>query len=128
MFFNGLDLFLIGRFYRHEAVQKSVFRKQLNIAIKFGKPLVIHCRDAEEDCLEILKEVSSLVFIWYHILKEVSSLVFIWYHILKEVSSLVFIWYHILKEVSSLVFIWYHILKEVSGLVFIWYHIGPQCE
>lgn len=51
----GLDY--SGTFYQHEVVQKDVFRRQLKIAIDMGKPLVIHCRDAEDDCLEIMKEM-----------------------------------------------------------------------
>lgn len=38
-------------------VQQRVFRRQLNIALEFKKPLVIHCRDAHHDCITILKEV-----------------------------------------------------------------------
>ena len=40
-----------------EDLQKSVFKKQLAIARQYQLPLVIHCRDADQDCLEILKEV-----------------------------------------------------------------------
>jgi len=39
-------------------VQKKVFRLQCDLAIKFNLPLIIHCRDAFEDTLEILKEKS----------------------------------------------------------------------
>lgn len=42
---------------QHHEQQKMVFRRQLNIALEYNKPLVIHCRDAERDCLAILKEV-----------------------------------------------------------------------
>ncbi|WAR26756.1 TATD2-like protein [Mya arenaria] len=51
----GLDY--SGSFYQHMEVQKRVFRIQLEMAITMRKPLVIHCRDAEEDCLEIIKEI-----------------------------------------------------------------------
>ncbi|XP_054709760.1 putative deoxyribonuclease TATDN2 [Uloborus diversus] len=37
--------------------QHEVFRRQLKIAKKISLPLVIHCREANEDCMEILKEV-----------------------------------------------------------------------
>ena len=37
--------------------QKSVFRKQIAIALEFNKPIMIHCRDASDDCLNILKEL-----------------------------------------------------------------------
>jgi TatD DNase family protein len=36
--------------------QKDVFRKQIILARGVGKPLMIHCRDAYEDVLTILKE------------------------------------------------------------------------
>ena len=35
--------------------QKEFFIKQINIANKLNKPISIHCRDAYEDCYEILK-------------------------------------------------------------------------
>ncbi|KAK7079902.1 putative deoxyribonuclease tatdn2 [Halocaridina rubra] len=38
-------------------LQMLVFRCQLKIAMKYKMPLVIHCRDAHEDCIGILKEV-----------------------------------------------------------------------
>ncbi|XP_045584602.1 uncharacterized protein [Procambarus clarkii] len=38
-------------------LQQYVFRKQLEIAMEFKKPVVIHCRDAHKDCIKILKEV-----------------------------------------------------------------------
>jgi len=37
----------------HET-QKSVFAAQIGIALKLNLPVVIHCRDAYEDCLPIL--------------------------------------------------------------------------
>ena len=53
-----IHLFLLfDRFKQHEERQKAVFKRQLGFAVKMNKPLVIHCRDAEEDCLEIMKEV-----------------------------------------------------------------------
>lgn len=38
-----------------KSTQKSVFAEQCDLAIEFKKPLVIHCRDAQDDCLEVLK-------------------------------------------------------------------------
>ena len=38
-------------------IQHIVLRKQLRIAIEFDKPVVIHCREAESDCFEIMKEI-----------------------------------------------------------------------
>ncbi|KAL5013564.1 hypothetical protein ScPMuIL_007834 [Solemya velum] len=51
----GLDY--SGTFHQHAQVQKVVFRRQLDIALEMDLPLVIHCRDAEADCLQILEEV-----------------------------------------------------------------------
>ncbi|PIO12360.1 hypothetical protein AB205_0065860 [Aquarana catesbeiana] len=33
-----------------------VFEKQLKLAVPLGKPLVIHCRDADEDLFKIMKK------------------------------------------------------------------------
>ncbi len=35
--------------------QKNIFKKQIELAIKLNKPLIIHCRDAHNDVLDILK-------------------------------------------------------------------------
>ncbi|XP_023228025.1 uncharacterized protein LOC111628460 isoform X2 [Centruroides sculpturatus] len=43
------------------AIQQEVFRKQLKIAVRENLPLVIHCRDAHDDCIEILKETIKSV-------------------------------------------------------------------
>lgn len=45
--------------YKHSPidVQKRVFARQLRLAVEIGKPLVIHTREAEEDTIEILKEI-----------------------------------------------------------------------
>ena len=37
--------------------QKEAFRSQIRIALELELPLVIHCRDAEEDCWDIMVEV-----------------------------------------------------------------------
>ena len=36
--------------------QRAVFARQLQHAVRLGKPLTIHTRDAEEDTERILKE------------------------------------------------------------------------
>lgn len=36
--------------------QKDVFRRQIESAIKFNKPIIIHCRNAFQEVLEILRE------------------------------------------------------------------------
>uniref|UniRef100_A0A4W4F8T0 TatD DNase domain containing 2 n=1 Tax=Electrophorus electricus TaxID=8005 RepID=A0A4W4F8T0_ELEEL len=51
----------IGLDYSHKnstdfGIQKEVFERQLRLAISLGKPLVIHCRDADDDLLEIMKK------------------------------------------------------------------------
>ncbi|XP_013068829.2 uncharacterized protein LOC106056566 [Biomphalaria glabrata] len=51
----GLDY--SGTFSQNAETQKRVFRKQLLIALELKLPLVIHCRDADDDCLEILQEL-----------------------------------------------------------------------
>ncbi|KAL0978359.1 hypothetical protein UPYG_G00169470 [Umbra pygmaea] len=51
----------IGLDYSHKnstsaARQKEVFERQLNLAVAMNKPLVIHCRDADDDLLVIMKK------------------------------------------------------------------------
>jgi len=49
----GLD------YYRNAAakeLQQEVFIKQLELAVKFKKPILIHCREAHEDLQKIFKE------------------------------------------------------------------------
>ncbi|KAG7218188.1 hypothetical protein INR49_020574 [Caranx melampygus] len=36
--------------------QKEVFERQLRLAVAMGKPLLIHCRDADDDLLTIMKK------------------------------------------------------------------------
>ncbi|MCL2012705.1 MAG: TatD family hydrolase [Cystobacterineae bacterium] len=50
---TGLDYF-----YKHSepAQQREAFRKHCRVAKCWGKPLVVHMRDAHEDCLCILRE------------------------------------------------------------------------
>lgn len=40
---------------RH-AIQQGVFREQLRLARELGLPVIIHCREAWDDCLEILEQ------------------------------------------------------------------------
>ncbi|MBX4187813.1 MAG: TatD family hydrolase [Candidatus Doudnabacteria bacterium] len=52
----GLDYFRIpAEDEKSKDLQKKAFISQLNFAQKNNLPIVIHCRDAYEDCLEILK-------------------------------------------------------------------------
>ncbi|XP_074536593.1 putative deoxyribonuclease TATDN2 [Halichoeres trimaculatus] len=51
----------IGLDYSHKnstetSKQKEVFERQLRLAVTLQKPLVIHCRDADDDLLEIMKK------------------------------------------------------------------------
>ncbi len=36
--------------------QREIFRRQIGIALYFGKPIVVHCRDAFDDVMRILRE------------------------------------------------------------------------
>lgn len=36
--------------------QRDAFRRQIGIALYFGKPIVVHCRDAFDDVVKILRE------------------------------------------------------------------------
>ena len=51
----GLDY--SGEHGRFKSVQRSVFRRLLRMAVELHKPVVLHCRDAEDDCLEIATEI-----------------------------------------------------------------------
>uniref|UniRef100_UPI0037E856E7 putative deoxyribonuclease TATDN2 n=1 Tax=Semicossyphus pulcher TaxID=241346 RepID=UPI0037E856E7 len=51
----------MGLDYSHKnstqsSTQKEVFERQLRLAVAMQKPLVIHCRDADDDLLEIMKK------------------------------------------------------------------------
>lgn len=48
-------------------IQMQVFGQQLEMAKKIGKPVVIHCREAEEDCLTILESrgFSGYPLLWH---------------------------------------------------------------
>jgi len=57
----GLDYFdktTRGKLKKPEviAMQRRVFSRQLELAVKAGMPLVVHTRNAEEDTLELMKE------------------------------------------------------------------------
>lgn len=49
----GLDYY-----YTHSPrdIQQEVFRAQIRLALDVKKPLIVHVRDAHDDCLRILKE------------------------------------------------------------------------
>ncbi len=50
----GLDYFRTESTEENKRKQKEVFEKQINLALEFDKPLMIHCRNAYEDMIEIL--------------------------------------------------------------------------
>ncbi|GFR95691.1 hydrolase, TatD family, partial [Elysia marginata] len=37
-------------------IQKEVLITQLKLAVEFKLPLVIHCRDADDDCIHIMTQ------------------------------------------------------------------------
>jgi len=53
----GLDFFRIeGNKSEYIKKQTEAFEAQIDLAVKYGKPLMIHCRDAYKEVLEILSE------------------------------------------------------------------------
>ncbi len=52
----GLDFF---RNYSPFTVQREVFRNQAYLAVDYDKPIVVHNREAHQECFQILKEVSA---------------------------------------------------------------------
>lgn len=54
----GLDYFHIKN-PSETAKQKDIFKKQLKLAAEINKPVIIHCRDAYPDMLEILNEAKN---------------------------------------------------------------------
>jgi TatD DNase family protein len=55
----GLDYHYL---FSPKDVQKSLFRRQIEIGAYVGKPLIIHVREAMDDALGILKETESSQF------------------------------------------------------------------
>lgn len=56
----GLDYFkLEGDLSLEKKRQKDIFEAQINFALKHGKPLMLHCRDAYEDSLDILESYAK---------------------------------------------------------------------
>ena len=51
----GLDYFRSGGTDEERAAQKVRFEKQIELAQKLGKALVIHCRNAHDDCSSVLQ-------------------------------------------------------------------------
>lgn len=55
----GLDYFRSGGTPEEKAIQKERFEKQIELAIKTKKILIVHCRNAHNDMLEILFSYSA---------------------------------------------------------------------
>ena len=53
--------------------QKLAFIAQIKIAVAHNLPIVIHCRDAEQDCWDIMEEVCSASFGFQFWLSDVFS-------------------------------------------------------
>ena len=51
----GLDYYWVKE---NKEIQKELLKKQLDIATKYNKPIVVHSRDAIQDTYDILKEYS----------------------------------------------------------------------
>lgn len=51
----GLDYFRLDAEENKER-QKTLFRHQIELALELGKPLMVHCRDAYDDLINILQE------------------------------------------------------------------------
>ncbi len=49
----GLDYY---KLYSPKEKQREIFREGINLAKKYNLPLIIHCRDAHQDLIRILKE------------------------------------------------------------------------
>ncbi|MBN2197947.1 TatD family hydrolase [Candidatus Wolfebacteria bacterium] len=51
----GLDYYRIDKNQeKTKEKQKEIFKKQIELALELDKPIIIHCRDAHDDVLEIL--------------------------------------------------------------------------
>jgi TatD DNase family protein len=55
----GLDYFRTEDSAENKQKQKKRFEEQIELALMVGKPLVVHCRNAHEDMLEILKDYTG---------------------------------------------------------------------
>lgn len=65
-------------------IQREVFSRQLKHAVRLGKPLTIHSREAEEDTERILKDIvpkdhkvcCNRLYFYYSIIQRVCSFIF----------------------------------------------------
>lgn len=61
----GFDYFTRD-FKDHAALQKEMFNIQLDLALKYNLPLVIHCRKANEKLFEYSKQLKKLPAVLFH--------------------------------------------------------------
>jgi len=61
---TGLDYFHVKDEKLREK-QKEIFYDFIKIAKKLNKPLIIHCRNAFDDCIKILKEYKHKKVMWH---------------------------------------------------------------
>ena len=64
---TGLDYFLV-KDEKNKEFSRQVFISFINLALEFNLPIIIHCRDAYEDVINILKEkrVENAVFHYFN--------------------------------------------------------------
>ena len=71
MYVHRICVQVLSSFFRQESYkekQKLAFIAQIKIAVEHNLPIVIHCRDAELDCWDIMEEVIIFSIIWFSIL------------------------------------------------------------
>ncbi|MFA5820771.1 MAG: TatD family hydrolase, partial [Candidatus Gracilibacteria bacterium] len=71
----GLDYF---KAKVEKSVQKKAFEMQLEFAVKMNLPVIIHNRDADEDCLEILKKFEKVHAVFHCFEGDVSFAQSLW--------------------------------------------------
>lgn len=62
----GLDYFRSGKTPEEKKKQEARFRAHIALAQEMGKALIVHCRDAHEDCIAILKDVKPTIPVVMH--------------------------------------------------------------
>lgn len=62
---TGFDFFA-QNFKNHKEKQEIMFNGQLDLAIKYNKPIVIHCRKANEKLFEYSKQLKKLPSVLFH--------------------------------------------------------------
>lgn len=55
----GLDYYRSGGTDEEKAEQKVRFEKHIELAVHVHMPIIVHCRNAHEDCLNILKQYKN---------------------------------------------------------------------